>query len=133
MAAIVFDFLESAAKESVNKAIGDAKRKFESRGWANHAVVALHAGEQQFELSLPTIKETISGMTAEEIRPIDLIFLVEDKHVIANFGGIRASGQSRQRTRNPQIGSAVAQFRSNVQAASAQSESWFPCRDHGER
>ncbi len=75
------DFLESAAIESVTTAIDGAKEKFVSTRWADRAAVALHADEQQSELSLSAFETAVGRLTVADVRPLDTVFLVRGSHV----------------------------------------------------
>lgn len=74
-------FLESAAIESVDKAIRSAKKKFEAKKWARRQAVALHAGEQQQELSPALFGSAIARLEAADVQPLDSVFLVSGTHV----------------------------------------------------
>ena len=80
------DFLESAAIESVNTAIDDARKKFRSARWGDRAAVALHAGEQQSELPLSTFNAAIARLADADVRPLDAVFLVHGSNVIRYCG-----------------------------------------------
>ena len=79
--AAVAGFLESAAIESVDKAIREAKKKFEAKKWAGRTAVALHAGEQQHELTPALFENAIARLEAADLHPLDLVFLVNGEQV----------------------------------------------------
>ena len=74
--ATVGAFIEAAAIESVDKEICSAKKKFEAKTWAVVSAVALHAGEQQHELSFALFESAIARLEAADVQPIDAVFLV---------------------------------------------------------
>lgn len=80
-AEMVADSLESAAIESVNKALRSAREKFEAKRWAARTAVALHAGEQQHQLSPASFETAIAGLKAASVEPLNLVFFVKGEHV----------------------------------------------------
>ena len=74
--AVVTDFLESAARESVTKSISAARKKFEAKQWAAHLAVALHADEQQREVPLSFYADAITDLKAADLQPLQSVFLV---------------------------------------------------------
>ena len=79
--AAVADFLESAAIESVDKEIRAARKKFTAKTWAGLTAVALHAGEQQHELTPALFENAIARLEAADLHPLDLVFLVNGEQV----------------------------------------------------
>lgn len=79
--AVVAEFLEAAAIESVKRELGRAKKKFEGRKWAGRSAVALHAGEQQHTLSPALFQATISGLEPADVQLLDSLFLVSRNRV----------------------------------------------------
>lgn len=79
--AVVTDFLESAAMESVATAISAAKKKFKAKQWAARSAVALHAGEQQHQVSLTFYVDAITGLKAADVQPVQSVFLVGRTYV----------------------------------------------------
>ena len=77
----VADFLESAAIESVEKEIQAARKKFAARTWAERTAVALHAGEQQHELTPALFEAAIDRLEAADLHPLDSVFLVKGEQV----------------------------------------------------
>ena len=69
-------FLESAAIESVNCAISKAKSKFQIGLNYSRIAVALHAKEQQSEVPLSCFESAIAALTATDVHPVDLLYLV---------------------------------------------------------
>ena len=78
---VVGGFLEAAAFESVDTAICGARKKFKARKWARRSAVALHAGEQQHELSFALFESEIANLEAADVQPIDVVFLVDAARV----------------------------------------------------
>ena len=81
IAAPVAEFMEAAAKASVQKAIHAARRRFESRSWAGLSAVALLAGEQQSVVELPLFEAAIAGLEASDVQPLDWVLLVAGMRV----------------------------------------------------
>ena len=81
VAAVVTDFLGSAAMEGVAKAISAARKKFEVKKWAARSAVALHAGEQQHQVSLSFYLDAITGLKAADVQPLQSVFLVGRTYV----------------------------------------------------
>ncbi len=79
--AAVAGFLEAAAIESVEKEIRSAKKKFEAKKWAGLSAVALHAGEQQHQLSLSHFTSAIARLEAADVQPLDGVLLVKGEQV----------------------------------------------------
>ena len=79
--AVVAEFLESAAIQSVYKALRHGKGKFCGNNGLTKAAVALHAGERQHILSLQQYEVAIGGLSAADVRPLDLVFLVNGDRV----------------------------------------------------
>ena len=75
------DFLESAAIRSVEKAVCAAKKKFGAAEWAGRTAVALHAGEQQRELSPLLLEAAIDRLEASDVEPLDSVFFVSGTDV----------------------------------------------------
>ena len=76
VAAIAADFMESAAIQSVKKEIAAAKEKFATKEWAGCAAVALHAGEQQHQLSPSLFADAVATLEPADVEPLVLVFLV---------------------------------------------------------
>lgn len=76
VSAMAFDWLESAAIESVDKALGHAKEKFQAKPWGNRAAVALDAGEVRGHISPETFVYAIEELDSDQVAPIDVVFLV---------------------------------------------------------
>ena len=70
------DFLESAAIESVVKEIEMGKRKFKAWTRGGRLAVALHAGEQQWEVPLSYFYDALTELERTDVHPLDLVFLV---------------------------------------------------------
>ncbi|MCY3567902.1 MAG: hypothetical protein OXH38_04705 [Chloroflexi bacterium] len=77
----VAEFEEAAAIEGVRNAIHAARRKFDSRNWAQRSAVALHAGEQQSVVELSLFEAAIDRLNAADLQPLDLVFLVAGMRV----------------------------------------------------
>lgn len=85
----VFDFLEAAAIQSVDKAIGHAKEKFGTSTSSNSAAAAVDAGDQRGHIPLETFEWAINRLTAAEAAPIDVVFLVvgDEVRLCRHFAG----------------------------------------------
>ena len=75
------DFLESAAIESITKEIEKGKRKFEGWTRGGRLAVALHAGEQQREVSPCYFYDALTKLERTDVHPLDLVFLVSKDQV----------------------------------------------------
>ncbi len=75
------DFVESAAKRSVEKAVCSAKTKFGAVEWAGRTALALHAGEQQHKLSPSLLEAAIDRLRPSDLQPIDSVFFVDGTDV----------------------------------------------------
>ena len=79
--AAVANFIESAAIESVEKAIQDARKKFVRKQWGGRTAVALQAGEQQHELTGTLFQMAIARLEAADVQPLDTVFLIDGAQV----------------------------------------------------
>ncbi len=75
------DFLEGAAIESVTREIEKGKRKF--KGWTRggRLAVALHAGEQQRQVSPSCFNSALTMIDPTVLHPLDMVFLVSKEQV----------------------------------------------------
>ncbi len=76
VSAFVSDWVESAAIQSVDKAIGHAKEKFQTKRWGSRAAVALDAGEVRGHISPEAFEWAIDELDTYHVEPIDVVFLV---------------------------------------------------------
>ena len=76
VSAFVADWVESAAIQSVDKALGHANEKFQAKPWGSCAAVALDAGEVRGHISPETFAWAIDELDADQGGPIDVVFLV---------------------------------------------------------
>ena len=79
------DFLESAAIESVVKEIEKGKRKFKAWTRGGRLAVALHAGEQQWEVPLSYFYDALTELERTDVHPLDLVFLVSKDRQVIHF------------------------------------------------
>ncbi len=76
VSAFVADWVESAAIESVDKALAHAKEKFQAKPWGSRAAVALDAGEARGHISPDAFAWAIDELDTDQAAPIDIVFLV---------------------------------------------------------
>jgi hypothetical protein len=79
--AAVGDFPEAAVIESVDKAICGARKKFKAQKWAGRSAAALHAGEQQHELSPALFRSALERLNPADVKPLDIVFFVSGEDV----------------------------------------------------
>lgn len=89
VSAFVSDWVESAAIESVDKALGHAKEKFEAKPWGSRAAVALDASEVRGHISPEAFAWAIEELETDQVGPIDVVFLVVGESIRhrRDFGG----------------------------------------------
>ena len=72
---------EAAAIASVSQAIGAARRKLETKRWARHSAVALHAGEQRSVVDLLLFEAAPERLDAADVQPFEQVSLVAGMRV----------------------------------------------------
>ena len=77
----VADFEESAAIRSVHQGLEHGKGKLQRDSEGAKSAVALHAGEQQHTLSLRQYEDAIARLSASDVWPLDVVFLVDGDRV----------------------------------------------------
>ena len=75
---VAVDDPDAAAVGAVSKAVDDAKAKFVQADWAPLSAVALHVGERGWVLRWENYERAVSDLTAADVNPLDVVFLVAD-------------------------------------------------------
>lgn len=89
VSAFVSDWVESAAIQSVDKALDHAKEKFQAKPWGSRTAVALDAGDARGHISPETFAWAIDDLETDQVGPIDVLFLIVGDSVrhSRNFSG----------------------------------------------